>query len=245
MINDTGHSHKELPTQAILFDLDGTLLDSAMGLAQAANLMRQTRGFFPLAVDVYRPFISQGAKSLVWCALAGIKPELSSADQVSEALRQEFFDHYDHTYQEYELFPGIEDLIIQIRHRHCPWGIVTNKIERFTKPLIASCPLLSRAQVVISGDTTAYPKPHPEPLLEAARRLGVPPEACTYIGDDERDILAGQAAGMRTIVAAYGYLSHSKEPGGSDLTSRACDWQLLADARALDPSALSVCLGLS
>ena len=124
-----------------------------------------------------------------------------------EAFREEFFVNYERamTVRTY-IFDGVIDVIDALRQRDMPWGVVTNKMARFTDPLTQAMPLFSSASAIVSGDTTAHAKPHPAPMFEAARRLGLSPEVCLYVGDDERDIVAGRAAGMRTVAASYGYL---------------------------------------
>jgi N-acetyl-D-muramate 6-phosphate phosphatase len=186
--------------QAILFDLDGTLADTAPDLAAAVNLMRSQRDL-PLAPYLnLRPFASAGARGLLSAGFE-ITPEHPQYD----AMRIEFLNNYASAIAEKShLFTHVNALLEGIDKLGLPWGIVTNKAERFTIPLI---PLLGLqgAACIISGDTTAHAKPHPEPLLEAARRIQIEPQRCWYIGDDLRDIQAGQAAGMQTIAAAWGY----------------------------------------
>lgn len=187
---------------AVLFDLDGTLIDSAPDLGAAADKMRLDRGLPSLPLQSYRPMAGAGARGMIAVAF-GLTPE--HADFT--ALKEEFFGNYEgcltrNTYA----FEGVHSLIGHLRQRNLPWGVVTNKAERFTGPLTRSMPMFESAAVVISGDTTAHAKPHPEPLLEAARRLGIEPARCLYVGDDERDIIAGRAAGMGTVAATYGYL---------------------------------------
>ncbi len=186
----------------ILFDLDGTLIDSAPDLAAAADEMRVSRGMASLPLDVYRPMAGAGARGMLGIAF-GLTPDAPDY----EVLREEFFSNYERcmTQQTYA-FDGVLALIDEICQSQFRWGVVTNKSRRFTEPLIQGMPLFSTASVVISGDTTPYAKPHPEPLFEAARRLGVDPAQCVYVGDDERDIVAGLAAGMLTVAATYGYL---------------------------------------
>ncbi len=187
---------------AVLFDLDGTLIDSAPDLGAAADKMRTDRGLSALPPDLYRPMAGAGARGMLSVAF-GIDPE--AADFIS--LRDEFFANYEaRMLLNTRAFEGVGDLIEALHARRLPWGVVTNKSMRFTDPLTRAMPLFATARAIVSGDTTPFSKPHPEPLLEAARRLGVPPSACVYVGDDERDILAGRAAGMRTAAAAYGYL---------------------------------------
>ena len=186
----------------ILFDLDGTLIDSAPDLAAAADEMRVSRGMASLSLDVYRPMAGAGARGMLGVAF-GLTPDAPDY----EVLREEFFSNYERcmTQQTYA-FDGVRALIDEICSSQFRWGVVTNKSRRFTEPLTQGMPLFSTAGVVISGDTTPYAKPHPEPLFEAARRLGVDPAHCVYVGDDERDIVAGLAAGMFTVAATYGYL---------------------------------------
>ncbi|SFE31732.1 phosphoglycolate phosphatase [Paracidovorax wautersii] len=188
--------------RAVLFDLDGTLVDSAPDLGAAADKLRVERGLPSLPLEQYRPLAGAGARGMLSVAF-GITPE--HPDFVE--LRDAFFANYEACILERtDVFPGIAQMIAQIEERGLPWGIVTNKATRFTQPLIQAMPLLRGAGAVVSGDTTPHSKPHPEPLLEAARRLGVEPSSCIYVGDDERDIVAGEAAGMKTVAAVYGYL---------------------------------------
>ncbi|MFZ6750157.1 HAD-IA family hydrolase [Undibacterium sp. Ren11W] len=185
---------------AILFDLDGTLADTAPDLAAAVNLMQTRRGLTASPYLSLRPHASAGARGLIGAGF-DITPE--HADY--EALRIEFLNNYEVSIAVHsQLFEHVATLLNGLEHLGIPWGIVTNKASRFTTPLI---PLLKleKSACVISGDTTPHAKPHPEPLLEAARRLDIPASQCWYIGDDLRDIQAGQAAGMTTIAAAWGY----------------------------------------
>lgn len=187
---------------AILFDLDGTLIDSAPDLAGAADQMRTDRGMPPLAYGQYRPMAGAGARGLLGVAF-GITPDSPGY----EDLREEFFANYERRLVlQTTAFEGVEQLISQLIHENFVWGVVTNKSSRFTDPITRAMPLFSTAKTIISGDTTPHSKPHPEPLLEAARRLGVAPAQCLYVGDDERDVVAGLAAGMQTVAATYGYL---------------------------------------
>jgi 2-phosphoglycolate phosphatase len=186
---------------AVLFDLDGTLADTAPDLAGAANEMRAARNLAALPLAALRPYASHGARGLLGAALAR-----TPADTDYEALRDEFLQRYEaRLCAQSQLFANVEDLLVALAARSLPWGIVTNKIARFTIPLVQLLGLASRARVVVSGDTTAHTKPHPEPLLHAARALGLAPAECLYVGDDRRDIEAGHAAGMGTVAAAYGY----------------------------------------
>lgn len=186
--------------RAILFDLDGTLADTAPDLAAAMNRVRVLRGLEPTPYEVLRQVASAGARGLIGAAF-GLKPEDAGYDE----LRIAFLDNYEAAIAEQSsLFAGIDNLLAELQEQNFIWGIVTNKAARFTNRLVPQIGL-QRAECVISGDTTPHSKPHPEPLLEAARRLGRIPGECWYVGDDLRDIQAGKAAGMTTIAAAWGY----------------------------------------
>jgi 2-phosphoglycolate phosphatase len=192
---------------AVLFDLDGTLIDSAPDLGAAADKMRVARGMPSLPLDTYRPMAGAGARGMLGIAF-GIGPE--HPDFLS--LREEFFVNYENAMTERtRIFDGVVDMIAALVERGLPWGVVTNKSSRFTDPLTAAMPLFATAGAIVSGDTTPHAKPHPAPLLEAARRLQVAPERCVYVGDDERDIIAGLAAGMGTVAASYGYLGQQSD----------------------------------
>lgn len=186
----------------VLFDLDGTLIDSAPDLGAAADQMRVQRGLPSFPLEHYRHMAGAGARGMLSIAF-DITPE---HDQFAQ-LKEEFFCNYERCMMERTFaFDGVQALIEGLHRKGTRWGVVTNKSSRFTEPLTRAMPLFSSAAVVISGDTTPHAKPHPEPLLEAARRIGVAPARCLYVGDDERDIVAGLAAGMRTVAATYGYL---------------------------------------
>ncbi len=188
--------------EAVLFDLDGTLIDSAPDLGAAADRMRLDRGMPSLPYAQYRPMAGAGARGMLGVAF-GLTPEHADFP----ALREEFFVNYERCMTERTFaFDGVPELIAHLVERGLPWGVVTNKAARFTEPLTRAMPLFSTARAVVSGDTTPYAKPHPEPLYEAARRLGLDPARCLYVGDDERDVVAGRAAGMGTVAATYGYL---------------------------------------
>jgi phosphoglycolate phosphatase len=189
-------------TKAVLFDLDGTLIDSAPDLGAAADKMRTDRGLASYPLERYRPMAGAGARGMLGVAF-GITPESPEFD----VLREEFFVTYERRMLlNTQVFDGIQVLIEALREQGLLWGVVTNKSMRFTDPLTRAIPLFASAGAVVSGDTTPFVKPHPEPLHEAARRLGVASEACIYVGDDERDIIAGRAAGMKTVAATYGYM---------------------------------------
>ena len=204
----TGHSGMFVGVRAVLFDLDGTLIDSAPDLGAAANKMRIDRGLPSLSLAHYRPMAGAGARGMIGVAF-GLTPE----HEDFEALKEEFFANYEQCMtQRTYVFEGVHELIAALVALDLPWGVVTNKSARFTKPLIDAMPLFASARTVVSGDTTPHAKPHPEPLFEAARRLQVDPTHCLYVGDDERDIVAGLAAGMGTVAATYGYLGQKSDP---------------------------------
>lgn len=191
--------------RAILFDLDGTLADTAPDLAAAVNRLREERDLAPAPYAQLRPFASAGARGLIGAAF-GITPE----DQEYESLRVAFLANYAAAIAvRSSLFEAVPQLLEHLAERRIAWGIVTNKAARFTDVLV---PLigLGHAGCIVSGDTTAHSKPHPAPLLEAARRLSIPAAACWYVGDDLRDIAAGRAAGMRTVAAAWGYCGQTE-----------------------------------
>jgi phosphoglycolate phosphatase len=193
--------------QAVLFDLDGTLVDSAPDLALAAERMRATRGLQALPFAGYRPHASAGARGMLQIAF-GLAPD----DERYDAFNQEFLYEYTQCLlNSTDCFDGVAELVDALEHMGLPWGIVTNKAQRLTEPVLAGLPTLAPARAVVCGDTLPRAKPHPDPLLEAARRLGAVPSACLYVGDDERDIVAGRAAGMFTVAARYGYLGESGE----------------------------------
>jgi len=215
---------------AVLFDLDGTLIDSAPDLGAAANQMRVARGMSVLPLESYRPMAGAGARGMV-----GVAFGVGADDPAFVALREEFFSNYAACMtQRTVAFDGVAQLIADLELRSLPWGIVTNKSSRFTDPLTQAMPLFAGAGAVVSGDTTPHAKPHPEPLYEAARRLGVAPTQCVYVGDDERDVAAGLAAGMKTVAATYGYLGNKTEIKGwgahAEINSPLALLQLLASA---------------
>jgi phosphoglycolate phosphatase len=189
--------------KAALFDLDGTLADTAPDLTYALNRVRSARGLPPLPLAATRPYASQGARGLI-----GAGFNLHPGDPGYDALRDEFLANYAaNLRRETRLFAGIPELLDRLEARGLLWGVVTNKAERFTLPLLDLLEVRSRAACVIGGDTTGRIKPHPEPLLAASRALRLAPDACIYLGDDERDVEAGRAAGMTTAVAMWGYLN--------------------------------------
>ena len=188
--------------KAVLFDLDGTVADTAPDLAYAANSLRLADGVPPLPVEILRPLASQGARGLLKEAV-GLTPD----DPGFEHARLRFLSFYEnnlcvHT----RLFPGIEQLLVGIEGRCMPWGIVTNKVEFFAHPLMSKLGLADRCAITVGGDTTPNPKPAPDPLLHAAKAINVAPEACLYVGDDLRDVQAAHAAKMTSVAVRWGYL---------------------------------------
>ena len=200
-------SNLSSPYAGIFFDLDGTLADTAPDLVAAMNKLLLARNLEPKPYALLRPHASAGARGLLEGAF-GINPE--HPDFIT--LRDEFYGNYEKALLvESKLFDGIDHLLNQMDEARLPWGIITNKSERFTHPLADLMGLRQRAVSTVSGDTTPYSKPHPEPILHAARSSNVDPTKSIYVGDDIRDVLAGKAAGMKTVAAAYGYCG-CKEP---------------------------------
>ena len=195
--------------RAILFDLDGTLADTAMDLAAALNRLRGERGLDPMSPELARPHTSSGARGLLRIGF-GLTPE----DQDYATLRDRFLELYAESLcVDTRLYEGIPELLLDIESRNVPWGVVTNKSARFTEPLLELLGLRHRAACVVSGDTTGRTKPAPDPLLRAATNLGIAASACLYIGDDLRDVQAARAANMRPIAAGWGYLGVNGAPG--------------------------------
>lgn len=191
--------------RAVLFDLDGTFADTAPDLGRAINLMRTARGLAPVAITDTRRVTSLGARGLL-----GVGFDIGPEHADYPAMREEFLRLYENNLCcDTVLFPGIAELIDRLEQRKIIWGIVTNKAERFAKPLLQQLGYGDRAACIIGGDTTAHMKPHPAPLLAAAQIIDIAPQSCLYIGDDERDIRAGHAAGMRTVAVRFGYLNGS------------------------------------
>jgi len=194
---------------AVLFDLDGTLIDSAPDLAGAGNDMRVARGLPALPIEHFRPMVGAGARGMLGRAF-DITPGHDSFDE----LRDEFLRTYEQRMtRETRVFDAMAPVLEALRRHDMPWGIVTNKATRFSAPLVRALGLDRRSATLVCGDTTPHAKPHPAPLLEAARRMGVEAGRCAYVGDDLRDVQAGRAAGMCTIAAAWGYLGAGEHIG--------------------------------
>ena len=222
---------KQEPTvsiEAVLFDLDGTIADSAPDLGAALNFLLVEEGKAPLGLEHTRPHTSSGVRGML-----GKGFDLRPGDADYAELAKRFLDHYDRLLcQHTTLFPGILDLLDDLDERGIRWGIVTNKTQRFTLPLIEGLGLRQRAACIISGDSSPRAKPHPDPLLLACVAAQVAPAHSIYVGDDLRDIMAGRSAGLGTVAAAYGYLG-----AGTPIE----DWQ--ADAVVTRPEQIIGLLG--
>jgi phosphoglycolate phosphatase len=196
------------PPRAVLFDLDGTLVDTAPDLAAATNRMLEARSRPALPVSQLRPYVSSGARGMIGRAF-GIAP----GEEGYESLRAEFIAVYEqHLCVHSALFPGMEELLARIEAQGVPWGVVTNKAHRLAHPILTTLGIHTRSAVLVGGDTCARAKPHPDPLLHAAREIGIEPAAALYVGDDIRDIQAARAAGMPALAAEYGYLGDGEGP---------------------------------
>lgn len=194
--------------EAVLFDLDGTLADSAPDLGAALNLLLVEEGRTPLALAQTRPHTSNGVRGLL-----GVGFGIAPGDEAYAALAKRFLNHYENILcQGTTLFPGIHELLAALDERGVKWGIVTNKMQRFTLPLADSLGLRHGAACIVSGDSSPRFKPHPDPLWLACRAARVAPSRSLYVGDDIRDIQAGRSAGLGTIAAAYGYLGCDASP---------------------------------
>lgn len=190
----------------VLFDFDGTLADTAPDLTAAANKARSRKGLPPLPVDLMRPMASQGARGMLKVSL-----DITPDHPDYESLRLQFLHDYEQDMTaRTTLFPGIAELLATLKQAGYRWGIVTNKAEYLAVPLVRYLGLHEDCAVTVGGDTTPHTKPHPAPLLHAADKAGFATSNCLYVGDDERDILAGKAAGMTTIAAAYGYCGETE-----------------------------------
>ncbi|MEO7559720.1 MAG: HAD-IA family hydrolase, partial [Nitrosospira sp.] len=194
--------------RAVLFDLDGTLANTAPDLGHALNRQRIARGLSALPIALIRTEASAGARGLL-----GLGFNIKPGDTGYDAMRNEFLDFYaERLCDETSLFPGVAELLDQLETRGLPWGIVTNKHARFTLPLMQELGLSDRAACIVSGGDTVHSKPHPEPLLMASSTMAIAPAECIYLGDDIRDVQASLAAGMEPVIAKYGYLGNTHPP---------------------------------
>ncbi len=194
--------------EGVFFDLDGTLADTAPDLVAAANRLLIAKNKLPMPYETLRPMASAGARGLIQKSFGINKdhPEFI-------ALRDQFLSFYEEALLVHsKLYEGMEELLQRLEDEKLPWGIVTNKQERFTVPLTEQMGLMQRAHCVVSGDTTPFSKPHPEPILHAAKLAKVDPKKALYVGDDIRDIVSGKAAGMHTAAALYGYCGCDEPP---------------------------------
>ncbi len=191
----------------VLFDLDGTLVDTAPDLVACLNRAIAKHGFPAVDIGAIRPFISHGAAAM-------IRQAAQSADEaVQRSMLNDMLSDYQNNIAAHSrFFAGIDDALAFIENSGLKWGVVTNKLERFTLPLMAALHLQGRAACIVSGDTTANSKPHPEPMLAACRQARVQPEHCVYIGDASHDVMAGKNANMKTLAALYGYLKNDDRP---------------------------------
>lgn len=194
--------------KAVLFDLDGTLADTAPDLGHALNRQRIARGLSALPIEFIRVEASAGARGLL-----GLGFNIRPADADYDGMRAEFLDFYAECLcRETRLFPGVAEMLDKLDDCRLPWGIVTNKPARFSIPLLQELGLNNRAACIISGGDTIHSKPHPEPLLKVSSAMDVAPAGCIYVGDDLRDVQASLAAGMEPVIAKYGYLGNASAP---------------------------------
>lgn len=211
---------------AVLFDLDGTLLDSAPDFVVTLDQLRQARGLPPVAPARVREVVSKGSRAMLGVAF----PQLDAAAR--DALVPEFLDTYEALIGRHaQLFDGIAEMLQALEQAGSRWGIVTNKSEYLARLILPQLGWEQRCAVLIGGDTLAERKPHPLPLQVAAQRIGVAPQHCVYVGDDERDILAARAAGMPSVAALWGYRLEGDDPLAWQ-ADRLCEWprQLLQAA---------------
>ncbi|MDF2818656.1 MAG: phosphoglycolate phosphatase [Stenotrophomonas rhizophila] len=193
--------------QAVLFDLDGTLLDSAPDMLATANAMLAERERAPITLEALRPVVSKGSRAMVAVAF----PELGQ--EARDALVPEFLDRYEGLIGQHAvLFDGVAGMLDALEAAGCAWGIVTNKPEYLARLILPQLGWETRCAVLIGGDSLAQRKPHPLPLLAAAERMGIDPGTCIYVGDDERDIVAANAAGMASVAALWGYRLDADDP---------------------------------
>ena len=225
----TSLQHASIRPAAVFFDLDGTLADTAADLAAPVNALRVERGLPVLPLDALRPYASMGARGLIGRGLdvGPEHPEFAS-------LREDFLRRYEAAIcVETRLFDGMSEVLDALDVADIAWGVVSNKAERYVRLIVKELGLLERSRTVIGGDTTPFAKPHPEPLLHASRIVGVDTARCLYVGDDLRDVQAARAAGMVSVVAAYGFCGDSMPPqqwGGDVLIDSPLD--LLAFVRS-------------
>ncbi len=191
----------------VLFDLDGTLVDTAPDLISCLNRALNVHGFDVVVPEIIKPFISYGAAAMISASQASLD------DTLKADILETMLTYYQNNIAEHTVFfSGMADTLAAIEARGLKWGVVTNKRERFTHPLMAALKLTERASCIVSGDTTANSKPHPEPMLLACKQADVDPKQCVYIGDALHDITAGKNAQMKTLAAVYGYINPGDTP---------------------------------
>lgn len=196
------------PIRAVLFDLDGTLVDTAPDLAYALNSVMQAQGLAPKLYEEIRPVASHGSVALLKLGF-DITPEAP----IFVSLRQQLLDvYFNNIARETRLFDDMERVLQHLESQHIPWGIVTNKPGFLTEPLCDQLGLSNRTNCIVSADTTPHAKPHPAPMLHACELIGQAPENCLYIGDAARDIEAGNVVNMTTLIASWGYLAKDDTP---------------------------------
>ncbi|WP_202844859.1 phosphoglycolate phosphatase [Luteimonas saliphila] len=221
----TNHQSRSYP-RGVLFDLDGTLLDSAPDMLATVNRMRAVRGRAPMVLEALRPHVSRGARAMASAAFPDVPPE-----QVPELVPEFLAVYREELGLHGRPFEGVEALLAELEGDGTRWGIVTNKPETLARDLLPGLGWASRCGVLVGGDTLAERKPHPLPLLHAAQALGLDPGSCVYVGDDRRDIDAARAAGMASVVALWGYRLDDDDPAA---------WQgdamIEAAADLLDPA---------
>lgn len=194
--------------RGVLFDLDGTLLDTVEDFYRIIEQMRNERKAAEVPAQLIRQQVSNGSVGML-CAAFSMRPDAPGFDE----LREDFLQRYDRQLAVHTRpFPGIPDLLDWLDAEQIPWGVVTNKLSRFSTPLLAAIGWSERCAALVCPDQVSQPKPHPEPLLKACQQMAIDPAASLYIGDHQRDIDAGRAAGMQTIAALYGYLPVGDDP---------------------------------
>lgn len=193
--------------ECVLFDLDGTLVDTAPDLLHCLNITLQSQGFAPISQESAKPLISYGALAMINHAV-----QHASADQKNDLLVQMLDCYQQNIALHSRLYPGMADILDVLETTGIKWGVVTNKRQRFTLPLMQALDLENRAACIVSGDSTSNPKPHPDPMLLASRQVGIAPENCVFVGDAAHDITAGKSANMKTLAALYGYLRPDDQP---------------------------------
>lgn len=200
--------NREFGLSCVLFDLDGTLLNTAPDLTTALNKALAHYNFPEVPVHAITPYISYGAAVMIETAL-----EQNVTDSIKADILVWLLNYYEHHIADFtHLYTGMPELLVTLEAKGIPWGVITNKHERMTHPLMRALDLTKRSACIICGDTTAYSKPHPEPMLTACRQIQVLPEHCLYIGDAQHDIAAGKAANMKTLAATWGYLKPDDKP---------------------------------